>query len=109
MTILGAYARYYRSDRRNHLRLLKTDNVALSFFMICIQEMVVFSEQSPEKHGRRAAGVPHSTGNKDATARPGEDKRYVQKQFGLASAETTRKYQRRRDRFHVNLSTVSGL
>lgn len=98
-----------RFNRRACLIQYKTDNVALSIILICIQEMVVFSEQSPEKHGRRAAGVPHSTGNKDATARPGEDKRYVQKQFGHALAETTRKYQRRRDRFHVNLSTVSGL
>ena len=64
--------------------------------------MAVFVAQNPEKHGRRAAGVPHSAGNKNATARPGEDKRYVQKQLGYASAETTRKYQHRRDRFHVN-------
>jgi integrase len=37
------------------------------------------------------------------------DERYVQKQLGHASAETTRKFQRRRDRFRVNLTNASGL
>ncbi|WP_224696878.1 site-specific integrase [Mesorhizobium sp. CO1-1-8] len=37
------------------------------------------------------------------------DERYVQKQLGHASAEMTRNYQRRRDRFRVNLTKASGL
>jgi integrase len=37
------------------------------------------------------------------------DERYAQKQLGHASAEMTRKYQRRRDRFRVNLTKASGL
>lgn len=37
------------------------------------------------------------------------DERYIQKQLGHASAEMTRKYQRRRDRFRVNLTKASGL
>ena len=37
------------------------------------------------------------------------DERYVQKQLGHASAEQTRKYQRRRDRFRVNLTKAAGL
>ena len=37
------------------------------------------------------------------------DERYVQKQLGHASAEMTRKYQRRRDRFRVNLTKAAGL
>jgi len=37
------------------------------------------------------------------------DERYVQKQLGHASAEMTRKYQRRRDRFRINLTRASGL
>ncbi|MEQ1955461.1 site-specific integrase [Mesorhizobium sp. CN2-181] len=37
------------------------------------------------------------------------DERYLQKQLGHASAEMTRKYQRRRDRFRVNLTKASGL
>jgi integrase len=36
------------------------------------------------------------------------DERYVQKQLGHASAEMTRKYQRRRDRFRVNLTKGCG-
>jgi integrase len=35
--------------------------------------------------------------------------RYVQKQLGHASAEMTRRYRRRRDRFRVNLTKASGL
>ena len=37
------------------------------------------------------------------------DERYVQKQLGHASAEMTRKYHRRRDRFRVNLTKAAGL
>ena len=37
------------------------------------------------------------------------DERYVQKQLGHASAEMTRRYQRRRDRFRVNLTKAAGM
>ena len=37
------------------------------------------------------------------------EERYVQKQLGHASAEMTRRYQRRRDRFRVNLTQAAGL
>lgn len=37
------------------------------------------------------------------------DERYVQKQLGHASPEMTRTYQRRRDRFRVNLTKAVGL
>lgn len=37
------------------------------------------------------------------------DERHVQKQLGHASAEMTRQYQRRRDRFRVNLTKAAGL
>ena len=37
------------------------------------------------------------------------DERWVQKQLGHASAEMTRRYQRRRDRFRVNLTKAAGL
>jgi integrase len=37
------------------------------------------------------------------------DERYVQKHLGHASAEMTRRYQRRRERFRVNLTTAAGL
>jgi integrase len=35
--------------------------------------------------------------------------RFVQKHLGHASAEMTRRYQRRRDRFRVNLTKAAGL
>ncbi len=37
------------------------------------------------------------------------DERYIQKQLGHASPEMTRKYQRNRDRFRVNLTKAAGL
>lgn len=37
------------------------------------------------------------------------DEGYVQRQLGHASAEMTRRYQRRRDRFRVNLTKAAGL
>ena len=37
------------------------------------------------------------------------DERHVQKHLGHASAEMTRRYQRRRDRFRVNLTQAAGL
>ena len=37
------------------------------------------------------------------------DERYVQKHLGHASAEMTRRYQRRRDQFRVNLTKAAGL
>jgi integrase len=37
------------------------------------------------------------------------DERYVQKHLGHASVEMTRRYQRRRDRFRVNLTKAAGL
>lgn len=37
------------------------------------------------------------------------DERFVQKHLGHASAEMTRRYQRRRDRFRINLTKAAGL
>jgi integrase len=37
------------------------------------------------------------------------DERHVQRQLGHASAEMTRRYQRQRDRFRVNLTKAAGL
>tara|TARA_R110002020_G_scaffold53338_10_gene149349 strand:+ start:15112 stop:15324 length:213 start_codon:yes stop_codon:yes gene_type:complete len=37
------------------------------------------------------------------------DERYVQKQLDHTSAEMTRRHQRRRDRFRINLTKAAGL
>jgi len=37
------------------------------------------------------------------------DERHVQKHLGHAFAEMTRRYQRRRDRFRVNLAKAAGM
>jgi integrase len=59
--------------------------------------------------GRRAvAFAGHSLRAGLATSAEVEE-RYVQKQLGHASAEMTRRYQRRRDRFRVNLTKAAGL
>ena len=61
----------------------------------------------PEKH-RLALFSGHSL--RAGLASSAEvDERYVQKQLGHASAEMTRRYQRRRDRFRVNLTKAAGL
>ena len=44
-----------------------------------------------------------------SSAEVDEHERYVQKHLGHASAEMTRRYQRRRDRFRVNLTKAAGL
>jgi len=37
------------------------------------------------------------------------DERFVQKHLGHSTAEMTRRYQRRRERFRVNLTKAAGL
>lgn len=61
----------------------------------------------PEKH-RLALFYGHSL--RAGLASSAEvDERYVQKHLGHASAKMTRRYQRRRDRFRVNLTKAVGL
>ncbi len=89
----------------------------------------VASEQLNDRHVARlikrlavAAGVRGDLSERDRTekfsghslraglASSAEiDERYVQKHLGHASAEMTRRYQRRRDRFRVNLTKAAGL
>ncbi|WP_142846698.1 site-specific integrase [Telmatospirillum sp. J64-1] len=59
-----------------------------------------------EERRRRFSG--HSLRAGLATAAEA-DERHVQKQLGHASAEMTRKYQRQRERFRVNLTKAAGL
>lgn len=66
----------------------------------------VRSDLSEEERGLLFAG--HSLRAGLASSAEIEE-RYVQKQLGHASAEMTRKYQRRRDRFRTNLTKASGL
>jgi integrase len=57
---------------------------------------------------RRLRFAGHSLRAGLATAAAVEE-RYVQRQLGHTSAEMTRRYQRRRDRFRVNLTKAAGL
>lgn len=61
----------------------------------------------PERE-RRAAFSGHSL-RAGLASHAEVDERHVQKQLGHASAEMTRRYQRRRDRFRVNLTKALGL
>ncbi len=57
---------------------------------------------------RRLRFAGHSLRAGLATAAEAEE-RFVQRHLGHASAEMTRRYQRRRDRFRVNLTKAAGL
>jgi integrase len=64
------------------------------------------SDLGEAERGQRFSG--HSLRAGLATAAE-VDERYVQKQLGHTRAEMTRRYQRRRDRFRVNLTKAAGL
>lgn len=66
----------------------------------------VRGDLSEGERGQRFAGHSLRAGLASAAE---VDERYVQKQLGHASAEMTRRYQRRRDRFRVNLTKAAGL
>ena len=57
---------------------------------------------------RRKLFAGHSLRAGLATSAEAEE-RAVQRQLGHASAEMTRRYQRRRDRFRINLTKAAGL
>lgn len=59
--------------------------------------------------GRRAALFGGHSLRAGLASSAETDERYVQRQLGHASAEMTRRYQRRRDRFRVNLTKAAGL
>jgi integrase len=66
----------------------------------------VRGDLSEGEHGQRFSGHSLRAGLASSAE---VDERYVQRQLGHASLEMTRKYQRRRDRFRVNLTKASGL
>ena len=57
---------------------------------------------------RRQLFAGHSLRAGLATA-AGTEERTVQRHLGHATAEMTRRYQRRRDRFRINLTKAAGL
>lgn len=92
----GKHARKVRLNDKHVARLIKR----------CVLDAGIRSEL-PDKE-RLALFSGHSL--RAGLASSAEvDERYVQKQLGHASAEMTRRYQRRRDRFRVNLTKAAGL
>ena len=71
-----------------------------------IVEAAIRPELSPEESAKLFSG--HSLRSSLASYAD-VDERYVQKQLGHASVEMTRRYQRRKDRFRVNLTKAAGL
>jgi integrase len=72
----------------------------------CVEEAGLRPELSKAERLRLYSGHSLRAGLASSAA---VDERYVQKQLGHASAEMTRRYQRRRDRFRVNLTKAAGL
>lgn len=70
------------------------------------QDRPALSKLSDEERAKLYAGHSLRAGLASSAE---VDERYVQKQLGHASAEMTRRYQRRRDRFRVNLTKAAGL
>ncbi len=66
----------------------------------------VRSDLSEAERGQKFAGHSLRAGLASSAE---VDERHVQKQLGHASAEIKRRYQRRRDRFRVNLTKAAGL
>jgi integrase len=58
---------------------------------------------------RRGSGSRSSQGRAGLATAAETDECYVQKPLGHASAEMTRRYQRRREPFRVNLTKAAGL
>lgn len=72
----------------------------------CVEEAGLRPELTKEERLRLYSGHSLRAGLASSAE---VDERFVQKQLGHASAEMTRRYQRRRDRFRVNLTKAAGL
>ena len=93
-------------DGKKALEARLTDKHVARLIKACIRDAGIRADL-PEKE-RLALFSGHSL--RAGLASSAEvDERYVQKHLGHASAEMTRRYQRRRDRFRVNLTKAAGL
>lgn len=92
----GARARETRLNDKHVARLIKT----------CVLEAGLRSDLPDAERVKLYSGHSLRAGLASSAE---VDERYVQKQLGHASAEMTRRYQRRRDRFRVNLTKAAGL
>lgn len=92
----GLKATAERLSDKHVARLIKT----------CIREAGLRPDLSEAERVRRFSGHSLRAGLASSAE---VDERYIQKQLGHASAEMTRRYQRRRDRFRVNLTKAAGL
>ncbi len=98
------FTRIGRDHRSSGARL--SDKHVARLIKACVRDAGIRADL-PEKE-RAALYSGHSL--RAGLASSAEvDERYVQKHLGHASAEMTRRYQRRRDRFRVNLTKAAGL
>ncbi|WP_299507385.1 tyrosine-type recombinase/integrase [uncultured Roseobacter sp.] len=100
------FRRVYRDNSGVGTERLSDKHVVRLIKRLVLEAGVGPTDISDEERVRRFAGHSLRAGLASGAE---VDERYVQKQLGHASAEMTRRYQRRRDRFRVNLTKAAGL
>ncbi|WP_299555812.1 tyrosine-type recombinase/integrase [uncultured Tateyamaria sp.] len=100
------FRRVYRDNSGVGTERLSDKHVVRLIKRLVLESGVGPTDISDEERVRRFAGHSLRAGLASGAE---VDERYVQKQLGHASADMTRRYQRRRDRFRVNLTKAAGL
>lgn len=100
------FRRVYRDNSGVGSERLSDKHVVRLIKKLVLESGVGPAEKSDEERVKLFAGHSLRAGLASGAE---VDERYVQKQLGHASAEMTRRYQRRRDRFRVNLTKAAGL
>ena len=102
----GPLFRRVTRDNRSVMAERLSDKHVARLIKKLIIEAAIRPELTPEESANLFSG--HSLRSSLASYAD-VDERYVQKQLGHASVEMTRRYQRRKDRFRVNLTRAAGL
>ncbi|TMV86590.1 integrase [Thioclava sp. BHET1] len=99
------FCRVSRDNKRALAERLSDKHVAR-----LVKQTVLAAGLRPELSERERAALYSGHSLRAGLASSAEiEERYVQKQLGHASVEMTRRYQRRRDRFRINLTKAAGL
>lgn len=114
---LEAWLSFARIDDGPLFRRVSRDGRRALAARLSDQHLALLVKRTAEKAGlrsdlpereRRMAFSGHSL-RAGLASHAEADERHVQKQLGHASVEMTRRYQRLRDRFRVNLTKAAGL
>lgn len=93
-------------DGRKTTRERLSDKHVARLIKICVRDAGLRPELSEKERVALFSGHSLRAGLASSAE---VDERHVQRQLGHAAAEMTRRYQRRRDRFRVNLTKAAGL